>query len=104
MAFINPMPLATYPQGFFQPTSAYNRAQRLPLSVPQLPPLPITLYPESPLLPDAIKAGFLPLDEIIPPIPYKGTGGYVGPNPSHYTGMYETVTSPTFEFPKDFSR
>ncbi|MCX5921579.1 MAG: hypothetical protein NTW61_09775 [Candidatus Melainabacteria bacterium] len=72
--------------------------------VPELPPMPLLIYPESPLLPEAFQEPLLPIEEIITPRPYRGNGKYLAANPGNYTGMYQTVNSPTFPFPKDLSR
>ncbi|MCS6267650.1 MAG: hypothetical protein H2174_08810 [Vampirovibrio sp.] len=76
----------------------------LPPRVPELPPIPITTYPESPTMPEAFQEELLPIEEIITPRPYRGNGQYWAANPGNYMGMYETVNSPAFPFPKDLSR
>jgi hypothetical protein len=75
----------------------------LPPRVAELPPIPITTYPESPPVPEAFQEELLPIEEIITPRPYRGDEKYLA-NLGNYMGMYETVNSPAFPFPKDLSR
>lgn len=78
--------------------------QALAPRVPELPPIPITTYPEMPVQPEAFEEALLPISEIITPKPYRSDGKYAATNPGNYTGMYQTVNAPTFQFPKTLTQ